>query len=202
MHLVTGLRFEDAAARSRKKCKKAYNNFISSSVASNSKSDSKRFFSFIKSKRNENVGISPLRKNSTVKIADKDKARILTHQFSCLFSIHDQKTPQIKSPRASDMDDIIITTGGVKKLLDDLNVYRTNGPDGIPARMLKDTSNEITEAMALLFKAFDTQSDITDTWREPLISPLFKGGKKDRNKAENYGPISLTSISCKVLEHI
>ena len=137
-----------------------------------------------------------------MKIADKDKARIVNHQFSCVFSIHDQKTPQIKSPRASDMDDIIITTGGVKKLLDDLNVYKTNGPDGIPARMLKVTSNEITEAMALLFKAFHTQSDITDAWREPLISPLFKGGKKDRNKAENYGSISLTSISCKVLEHI
>ena len=138
---VDWFRFKDAAARSRKTCKKAYNNFISSSVASNNKSDSKRFFSFIKSKRNENVGISPLRENSTMKIADKDKARILNHQFSSVFSIDDQKTPEIKSPRAYDMNDIIITTGGVKKLLDDLNVYKANGPDGIPARMLKETSN-------------------------------------------------------------
>ena len=35
-----------------------------------------------------------------------------------------------------------------------------------------------------------------------LISPLFKRGKKDRNKAENCRPISLTSISCKLLEPI
>ena len=49
------------------------------------------------------------------------------------------------------MDEIIITTGGVKKLLDDLNVYKPNGPDGIPARMLKETSNEITEAMTVFF---------------------------------------------------
>ena len=82
------------------------------------------------------------------------------------------------------MDDIIITTGGVKKLLDDLNVYKANGPDGIPARMLKETSDEIAEAMTLLFKASLTQSDIPDTWTEALISP------------------SLTTISCKVLEHI
>ena len=46
------------------------------------------------------------------------------------------------------------------------------------------------------------QSDIPDTWTEALISPLFKGGKKDRNKDKKYRPISLTSISCKVLEHI
>ena len=137
-----------------------------------------------------------------MKIADKDKARILNHQFSSIFSLDDQKTPEIKSPRASDMDDIIITTGGVKKLLDDLNVHKANGPDGIPARILQETSNEIAKAMALLFKVSLTQSDIPNTSGEALISPLFKGGKKDRYKAENKRPISLTSISCKVLEHI
>ena len=35
---IDWFRFKNAAARSRKVCKKAYNNFISSSVASNSKS--------------------------------------------------------------------------------------------------------------------------------------------------------------------
>ena len=78
-----------------------------------------------------------------MKIANKDKAQVLNHQFSSVFSIGDQKTPEIKSPRASDMDDTIITTDGVKKLLDDLNAYKANGPDGIPARMLKETSNEL-----------------------------------------------------------
>ena len=53
---------------------------------------------------------------------------------------------------------MIITTEGVKKLLDDLNVYSANGQDGISARMLKETSKEITEAMTLLFKASLTQS--------------------------------------------
>ena len=199
---VYWFRFKDAAARSRKTCKKAYNNFISLSAASNNKSDSKRFFSFIKSKTIENVGISPLRENSTMKIADKDKTQILNHQYSSVFSIVDQKTPEIKSPRASDMDDIIITIDGVKTLLDDLNVYKANGPDRISARMLKETSNQITEAMTLLFKASLTQSDASDTWREALISLLFKGGKEDRNKVENYRPISLTSISCKVVQYI
>ena len=82
------------------------------------------------------------------------------------------------------MNDTIITTDGVKKLLDDLNVYKANGPDGIPARMLKETSDKIVEAMMLLFKASLTQSGIPDTWTEALISP------------------SLTTISFKVLEYI
>ena len=33
-------------------------------------------------------------------------------------------------------------------------------------------------------------------------TPLVKGGKKDRNKVEKYRPISIRSISCKVLEHV
>ena len=113
-----------------------------------------------------------------MKIGDKSKTRILNQQFSSVFSIDDQETPEIKFPRASDMDDIILKTGGVKKLFDDLNVYKPNGPDGIPARMLKKTSNKTTEAMTLLFQASLTQSDIPDTWREALIHHWLKEGKK------------------------
>ena len=88
------------------------------------------------------------------------------------------------------------------KVIDDLNVYKANGPYGIQAKMLKETSNDITETMQLLFKASLTQSNITDSWTGAVILPLFKGGKKDRSKAKNYRPVNLTSISCKVLEHI
>ena len=34
------------------------------------------------------------------------------------------------------------------------------------------------------------------------MTPIFKGGNKDRSKAENYKLISLTSVTCKVLEDI
>ena len=37
-------------------------------------------------------------------------------------------------------------------------------------------------------------------WRSANISPIFKKG--DCTKASNYRPVSLTSISCKVMEHV
>lgn len=100
------------------------------------------------------------------------------------------------------MDDMTITTDGVQKLLDDLNVYKPNRPDGILARILKETSKQVTEGMTLLFKASFTQSDISNTWRETLIPPLFKGGKKYSKKALNCITVRQASISCKVLEHV
>jgi len=33
------------------------------------------------------------------------------------------------------------------------------------------------------------------------ITPIFKGGNKNRSRAENYRLISLTSVICKLLEH-
>ena len=37
-------------------------------------------------------------------------------------------------------------------------------------------------------------------WKEANIIPLFKKGS--RNKSENYRPVSLTSVICKLLERV
>ena len=118
-----------------------------------------------------------------MKVSDKDKAQVLNQQFNSVFQF------MIRKHQKSNlythliwMTWMTITTGRVKKLLDDLNVCKANCLDGIPAKMLNETSNEITESMTLLFKASLTQSDIPDTWREALISQLFKGGKKITTK--------------------
>ena len=41
--------------------------------------------------------------------------------------------------------------------------------------------------------------NIPDDWRTSIV-PIFKKG--DKHQASNYRPVSLTSISCKLLEHI
>ena len=39
---------------------------------------------------------------------------------------------------------------------------------------------------------------VPSEWKEANITPLFKKGS--RNKPENYRPVSLTSVVCKLLE--
>jgi hypothetical protein len=50
------------------------------------------------------------------------------------------------------------------------------------------------------YRASIKQGKIPNQWKEVLITPLFKKG--DRGKASNYRPVSLTSICCKIMEHI
>ena len=51
------------------------------------------------------------------------------------------------------MPDIYVTKEGVTKLLRKLNPYKASGPDGIPARFMKECAIEIAPALTLLFNA-------------------------------------------------
>ena len=46
----------------------------------------------------------------------------------------------------------------------------------------------------------DSGDDILTDWKAAYLSPIFKKG--DPKIAGNYRPVSLTSITCKLLEHI
>ncbi|KAA2237150.1 reverse transcriptase family protein, partial [Chitinophaga agrisoli] len=81
-----------------------------------------------------------------------------------------------------------------------INEHKATGPDGIPGKLLKTCAIEILDSYVLLFETSIKQGKVPTDWRHASIVPLFKKG--DKSKAENYRPVSLTSITCKLLEHI
>ena len=194
--------YQQAASKSKKTCKDAYNTYVRESVSPNIKQNPKRFFSFIKSKKCDNVGVSPLRDQGTTFIDAPNKARILLQQFSNVFSKDDGSNPTMKSQPAPAIAEIQINKLGVTKLIQQLKPFKASGPDRVTARFLKETCHEIADGLTLIFQASIHQSAIPNDWRDALIAPIYKGGKKDRGKAENYRPVSLTSVACKLLEHI
>ena len=118
------------------------------------------------------------------------------------FSKPDGRIPHLVGPRSTMMSDIVVSTAGVKKLLNNLDTSKASGPDKISSKFLKEVSNEIAPGLTLVMQASLHQSSTPEDWRHALVAPVFKPGKTDKAKAENYRPISLTSISCKILEHI
>ena len=44
------------------------------------------------------------------------------------------------------------------------------------------------------------QGEIPQDWKQTLVVPIFKKG--DKHQPSKYRPVSLTGITCKLLEHI
>ena len=98
------------------------------------------------------------------------------------------------------MKNINITVNGVQKLMSNLNENKATGADGIPSKILKICSNELAPVFTLFFQSSLDQGKVPDDWKTANIVHIHK--KSSKFDAENYRPISLTSISCKLLEHI
>ena len=95
-----------------------------------------------------------------------------------------------------DASNIQIGKNGVMKLLQGLKPHKAIGPDEISTRCLK----EMASPIALILQASLEQGQIPDEWKTANIALIFKKG--DKSKPSNYRPVSLTSICCKVIEHI
>src|SRR5665811_1285256 len=93
-----------------------------------------------------------------------------------------------------------ITPELVLKKLEKLNVNKCPGLDGIHPRMLFELKNEIAAPLSVLFSASLEFGIVPADWKDAGVTPLFKKGKK--SNTENYRPISLTSLVCKILESL
>lgn len=115
-----------------------------------------------------------------------------------------QRTPTTNSlvlaVLAARNQQIYISTAGVAKLLRDLKPFKAPGPDCIPNTVLKTCADSIAPALTMIYQRSLDTGTLPQDWLEANISSVYKKG--DRHLAENYRPISLTSVPCKILEHI
>ena len=87
-------------------------------------------------------------------------------------------------------------------MLEKINISNSKaaGPDLIPGRML----NILTPKLTLNVHAIFTQSldtgELPRDWSLANVAQIFKKG--NRGLAENYRPVFLTCITCKLFEHI
>ena len=195
-------RYKKLQAEAQRSTRKAHKGNMEDIVSQDLKENSKCFWSFIKSKRQEASGVSALMNEDGYLQSDSSvKAEILNKQFQSVYTREDTDSIPEKGPSPNQpMQDISINPNGVKKLLKDLKPYKAAGPDGIPTYILRLAAEELSPILSRIYQfSLDTGSVPSD-WREALIVPLFKKGLK--HMASNYRPVSLTSVACKVLEHI
>ena len=91
-----------------------------------------------------------------------------------------------------------ITPEIVEKKLSALDPCKSNGPDGMHPKILKELANCISRPLCKLFNKSIEEGIVPKDWKKAKITAIFKKGKK--KDPSNYRPVSLTSVICKVLE--
>ena len=114
------------------------------------KENSKRFWSFIKSKQQEASGISALLNNDRYLQSDTSvKAEILNKQFQSVYTNEYTGTLTDKGPSPhSPTQNTVINPSGVRKLLKDLKPHKAAGPEGIPTFILRSAAEELSPTLS------------------------------------------------------
>ena len=105
-------------------CHKAYYQYINPMIGESNQNGGnlKKFWSFIKSKKNDNSGVAPLKKNGIVHSDSQTKADILNTQFSSVFTKGGKSNvPNLGTCKYSVLPDITVRETGVRKLLEAVN---------------------------------------------------------------------------------
>ena len=167
----------------------------------NNQSKPKKLFSFIKSLRTDNSGVAPLKKEGQLVADTKQKANILNEQFKSVFTTESiDNIPNKGVSPHPDIPPLTITTPGIRKLLDNINSHKASGPDNISGRILKDLQNFTAPILTIIFQKSLQTGCIPTDWKHANVAPAYKKGEK--YNGANYRPISLTCISCKIMEHV
>ena len=137
--------------------------------------NSKPLWRYIKSKRQDGNGVSPLKQNGQLHSDSRRKAEILNNQFCSVFTSEDTTNiPKLTGPPNTEMPKFEITVQGVTKLLEGLNGGKASGPDELPNLILKNAANEISPFLKIIFDQSLQTGKLPDDWVEAICCPSLQ----------------------------
>ena len=110
---------------------------IATYLSENIKNNTRHFFKFFKSCRQDTTNISALKHNNTVVTTSEHKAQVLNNRFQSVFTQERNHIPDMPDSPYQSISPFIITTEGIQNLLETLGTTKATGPDNIPAFLLK-----------------------------------------------------------------
>ena len=127
------------------------------------------------------------------------KSTLLNQQFKSVFTPRDpdNQVPRLYGPSFPSIRPL---TMGVQKLLCKLNVKKASGPDNISCKILRELSVEIAPVLTSIFQQSLDTGTVPLDWTKAQVIPIFNKG--NRHLPENYRQVLLTSVPCKILQHI
>ncbi|CAH2242407.1 jg7686 [Pararge aegeria aegeria] len=164
----------------------------------------KGFYAYVRKQISTRVDVPPALMNPQTNIIvtrSVEVAEIFASQFEHAYVCEPPGIlPEVHIPRVqASLEDIAFTPVNVRKAIKTFDESTASGPDNIPAILLQKCSAIVDHITLLMNLSFAT-GKLPKDWKIATVTPIFKKGNK--LNAENYRPISLTSILCKATEKI
>ena len=172
-------------------------NFDSLSTASN-----KQFWKTVKLLNKQQVLIPTLKQDGVSADTDEEKSNMLNEYFSECWN---HSAPPLSEPSNdhlvtySSSDELLCSTSEVVQLIQELDVSKAIGPDGVSARMLKATASSIAPSLTKLFNISISNGQFPTPWKVAHVVPIPKS-PSNKCSPSGYRPIFLLSILSELLE--
>ena len=168
-------------------------------IAFNIKHDSKSFYAYVRSKEKVQDKVGPLEGSDGNIITEGFlMAENLNDYFSSVFTGDITNTKTKFEGREYDyLGQLTVNPKMVAIKIRDMKNNKSPGVDVIPPKLLLKIVEQISIPLATVFNVSLEEGIVPLEWKEGNIIPLFKKGS--RNKSENYRPVNLTSVICKLL---
>ena len=175
----------------KKECNSARRQFVNNLVP---------FWNFVQSKRKVKCDLVSLKVNDSFLNDDLSIANCMNSYFSSVFTVEDHENfPDLEYITNKKLCIIFCSATEVEKLLRNLNIYESPGPDCISPRILKECAQVLSSPLTLFLNTSFSQGQPPCIWKSAHITPVHKKGSK--NLMENYRQISLW-YATKVAESV
>ena len=161
------------------------------------------FWKYVRSNTKVRVDVDKLLKDDgTLTCSDHEVANHLNDFFTSVYT--DEPTSEVPTlpdrSNGSTLQHTEITHEDVLHQLNRLKPNKSCGPDKCHPQVLKNVKDGLIVPLYYLYNKSLEEATLLLSWKEATITPIFKKG--DRKLPNNYRPISLTAIFCRLLEAI
>lgn len=170
------------------------------SLEINFKNDPSAFWSYIKSK-NQSSGIpTNMLLDGQTFVDSQGIANAFAKYFSSVYDAGHDCYVEESGYDWGNFKFSLITRDIVIDSINCLKSKKSTGPDSIPACIFKGCKESLADPLAYIFNLSLENCCFPASFKECLVSPVFKGGVK--NDVKNYRPICLLNVLSKIFETI
>jgi hypothetical protein len=171
------------------------------SVEKDLRSNPKKFWTYVKEKKSNGIGIADFLQLDDEIAEDKENAaKLFSKHFSSTLNsnAHDTQDIETASNSIGSWKSHIIDLHEVCEKLSKINVKLSAGPDKLPSSLFKNCATSLTFPLCHIYNKSLRTSKFPDAWKNVFVSPIHKKGSM--NEIRNYRPVSKASIVAKIFD--